>query len=82
MKLSLEFQPIQIQSTGVDVTSDDFCNWLKGFLEIAKPDKVFYYEIDPSYGNKETQDGLNKIHNLEEQRIKTLEDLAKRKIRC
>jgi hypothetical protein len=60
------------------MTSNDFCNWLKGFLEIAEPEQiteaqvecikrhlamVFIYEIDPSIGNKKMQDVLQKVHD-------------------
>ena len=57
--------------------SQDFCNWLSGFLTLRDENKpitnkqiqiirnhlnmVFAYEIDPSFGNK--QEELNKIHN-------------------
>ena len=59
--------------------SSEFCCWLQGFLELADPKQgitaaqteiikrhmalVFKYEIDPSYGDKETQRLLDAIHN-------------------
>lgn len=60
------------------MTSRDFCYWLQGFFEVAQPNAinkeqldmiqkhlslVFVHEIDPSMGNKEHQNKLNKIHN-------------------
>jgi len=61
------------------VTSRDFCYWLQGFFELAKPDAeltieqkhiiknhlamVFKHEIDPSAGQQAHQDVLNQIHN-------------------
>jgi quinol-cytochrome oxidoreductase complex cytochrome b subunit len=60
------------------MTSNDFCNWLKGYLDLTENTAmtskqlemvkrhlamVFKYEIDPSYGNDEVQQKLNKIHN-------------------
>lgn len=59
------------------MTSRDFVYWLQGFFEIAKTETVskeqidiirnhlnmvFYHEIDPSFGSKEKQDELDKIH--------------------
>lgn len=59
------------------MTSRDFCYWLQGFFEIAKPRDlsaedidliakhlalVFKHEIDPSAGPKPHQDALNAIH--------------------
>jgi hypothetical protein len=60
------------------MTSRDFCYWLQGFFEIAKPQQglsqeqlqmiqrhlnmVFIHEIDPSMGDKEHQDRLNEAH--------------------
>jgi hypothetical protein len=61
------------------MTSRDFCYWLQGFFEISgakeiTPEQaqviknhlnmVFKHEIDPSMGNKEHQEALNKIHNV------------------
>lgn len=61
------------------MTSRDFCYWLQGFLELspetdlntrqvkvlqAHLSLVFKHEIDPSYGDKEKQDTLNKLHDL------------------
>lgn len=58
--------------------SVDFCNWLKGFLEVAEPEQiteeqvecikkhlamVFIYEIDPSMGDEKMQDALQKFHD-------------------
>ena len=58
--------------------SVDFCNWLKGFLEIAEPEQiteaqvecikkhlamVFIYEIDPSMGDDKVQQKLNEAHD-------------------
>ncbi len=60
------------------MTSRDFCYWLQGFFEITKEVNmnasqievvkkhlamVFKHEIDPSFGEKESQDALNAIHN-------------------
>lgn len=59
------------------MTSRDFCFWLQGFLEVAKPQEltpeqtalvkqhlalVFKHEIDPSMGPPEHQAALNQIH--------------------
>lgn len=58
------------------MTSRDFCFWLQGFFEIAKPEQVtkeeiemirkhlamvFIHEIDPSMPNKK----LDQIHAAE-----------------
>lgn len=58
--------------------SVDFCYWLQGLFELGDPKElnakqvdlikkhlnmVFVHEIDPSYGDKEEQAKLNKIHN-------------------
>lgn len=60
------------------MTSRDFCYWLQGYFEIQDPRQidekqlemikkhlnlVFVHEIDPSMGDKEHQDKLNKVHN-------------------
>lgn len=60
------------------MTSRDFCYWLQGFFEITEPegvtpkelacikkhlDLVFKHEIDPSMGNKQHQEKLNKVHH-------------------
>lgn len=60
------------------MTSRDFCYWLQGFFELAKPDAeltieqkhtiknhlalVFKHEIDPSMGAQPHQNTLNGIH--------------------
>lgn len=59
------------------MTSRDFAFWLQGFFEITESsvltekqvnmvkahlNLVFKHEIDPSMGNKEHQEELNKIH--------------------
>lgn len=61
------------------MTARDFCYWLQGYFEIAGPsmisegqikliqkhlNMVFEHEIDPSMGDQNHQDKLNKIHNL------------------
>lgn len=61
------------------MTSRDFCYWLQGFFEIAKPsgiyeteidmirnhlNMVFIHEIDPSFG-VDQQDSLNQAHNTQ-----------------
>lgn len=58
--------------------SRDFAYWMQGFFEISDSDDVtpeqiriikkhlnlvFIHEIDPSMGNEEHQDKLNKEHN-------------------
>ncbi len=58
--------------------SRDFCYWLQGLFELAEPgtldekqvqtirnhlNMVFYHEIDPSYGGKEVQLVLDKLHS-------------------
>ena len=58
--------------------SRDFCFWLQGFFEISNTtnvshdqmvlikkhlDLVFKHEIDPSMGDAQHQEKLNKIHN-------------------
>lgn len=60
------------------MTSRDFVYWLQGFMEINQPLSiteeqtkiiknhlalVFKHEIDPSMGNAEHQEELNKIHS-------------------
>lgn len=60
------------------MTSNDFCNWLRGYLELTEQKEitakqveciqkhlsmVFKYEIDPSYGDEDMQNALNDIHN-------------------
>lgn len=60
------------------MTSQSFCYWLQGYLEVSKPktiskeevdmiqkhlNLVFVHEIDPSMGNKIEQNKLNNIHN-------------------
>ena len=60
------------------MTSRDFCLWLQGFFELARPNAfdidqtaevkrhlalVFKHEIDPSAGNADVQTELNKIHD-------------------
>ncbi len=60
------------------MTSRDFCFWLQGFFEIAGNkgiteeqtdilkkhlNLVFKHEIDPSMGDKEHQDVLDKVHH-------------------
>lgn len=61
------------------MTSRDFCYWLMGFIEMSgdlkkvSPEQllkiknhlnmVFKHEIDPSFGNKGTQDTLNILHS-------------------
>lgn len=60
------------------MTSRDFCYWLQGYFEVAKPtlidakeieliqkhlNLVFKHEIDPSMGNLAHQAQLNAIHN-------------------
>lgn len=62
------------------MTSRDFAYWLQGFLEVSKATElneeqtklvrdhlamVFVHEIDPSFGDKDKQDQLNKIHGGE-----------------
>lgn len=58
------------------MTSRDFCYWLQGFFEMAKPEgilsieqkhliqnhlaMVFKHEIDPSFGDKEKQEDVPK----------------------
>lgn len=59
------------------MTSRDFCYWLQGFLEVAKPATltrkqvdeikkhlamVFIHEIDPSAGGPKEQAALNAAH--------------------
>lgn len=59
------------------MTSRDFCYWLQGYFEISKNKAlgidetetiqkhlamVFKHEIDPSHGDKKTQDALSHIH--------------------
>jgi len=59
------------------MTARDFCFWLQGYFEITKPESinldqlrliqrhlnlVFVHEIDPSMGDQEHQEKLNKIH--------------------
>lgn len=59
------------------MTSRDFCYWLQGFLEVAKPTTltrkqvdeikkhlalVFIHEIDPSAGGPKEQAVLNEAH--------------------
>jgi hypothetical protein len=59
------------------MTSRDFCYWLQGYLEVAKPSSilsdevamiqrhlnmVFLHEIDPSFGDQKAQASLNQIH--------------------
>lgn len=58
------------------MTSVNFCYWLQGYFEVAKPETidkaqveliqkhlsmVFAYEIDPSFG--QDNETLNHIHN-------------------
>lgn len=60
------------------MTSREFCYWLQGLFELTDTSTlterqvnlikkhlqlVFIHEIDPSYGDKEVQEHLNKIHN-------------------
>lgn len=60
------------------MTSRDFCYWLQGYFEVQSPIEigrietelikkhlalVFKHEIDPSMGNEEHQQELNKIHS-------------------
>lgn len=60
------------------MTSRDFAYFLQGFFELSNPKfltvdqlelikkhlaLVFKHEIDPTAGNKEHQDDLNRIHN-------------------
>lgn len=60
------------------MTSREFCYWMQGFFELYGPktineketelikkhlNLVFKHEIDPSYGDQDHQDKLNKIHN-------------------
>jgi len=60
------------------MTSRDFAYWLQGFFELSDSDVitdtqskiiqrhlnlVFVHEIDPSMGDDEHQDKLNKIHH-------------------
>lgn len=62
------------------MTSRDFCYWLQGYFEIAKPTEVkdeelkeikkhlelvFAHEIDPSMGDDKHQEKLNNIHNTD-----------------
>lgn len=57
--------------------SVEFCYWLQGLFELAKPTTldleqtdlikrhlgmVFHHEIDPSYGNADVQTALNNLH--------------------
>jgi hypothetical protein len=59
------------------VTSRDFCFWLQGYLEVSGATSlderatevlkahlalVFKHEIDPSMGNAQKQQTLNKLH--------------------
>jgi hypothetical protein len=60
------------------MTSREFCYWLQGFFELQSlaPSlseaqstiiknhlaMVFKHEIDPSYGDKQKQEELNKLH--------------------
>jgi hypothetical protein len=59
------------------MTSRDFAFWLQGYFEISQPQTinerevelikkhlnlVFKHEIDPSMGDQNHQDELNKIH--------------------
>jgi hypothetical protein len=59
------------------MTSRDFCYWLQGYFEVAKPKTVnaeeiamiqrhlslvFVHEIDPSFGDQKAQGVLNQIH--------------------
>jgi len=61
------------------MTSEDFCNWLSGYFELTNKETisleqseciqrhlrmVFIHEIDPSFGDQEHQDELNKAHNV------------------
>jgi hypothetical protein len=63
------------------MTSNDFCNWLKGYLELTEQEEitakqaeciqkhlamVFKYEIDPSYGDEKMQEVLDQLHNPED----------------
>lgn len=66
--------------------SRDFCFWLQGYFEINGKDEglseeqvdmikrhlslVFVHEIDPSMGQQEQQDKLNKIHTLPKKNTK------------
>lgn len=60
------------------MTSRDFAYWLQGFFEVSNAETitkeqtevikkhlnlVFFHEIDPSFGDKEKQDEMNKIHS-------------------
>jgi len=59
------------------MTSRDFCYWLQGFFEVAKPAAlteeqtvlvkqhlamVFKHEIDPSFGDAKVQAALDALH--------------------
>ena len=61
------------------MTSRDFCYWLQGYFEVSNPNiieqpqvemiqkhlnLVFKHEIDPSMGDKQHQEDLNKIHQV------------------
>ena len=61
------------------MTSRDFCYWLQGYFEVSNPNiieqpqvemiqkhlnLVFKHEIDPSMGDKQHQEDLNKIHSV------------------
>jgi hypothetical protein len=63
---------------GEKMTSRDFAYWLQGYFEINNPKSigeketelikkhlnlVFKHEIDPSMGNQDHQNELNKIHS-------------------
>jgi hypothetical protein len=61
------------------MTSRDFCYWLQGFFEVSGQVRpmtveqvemvqkhlslVFKHEIDPSFGDKDKQAQLDKIHH-------------------
>lgn len=60
------------------MNSRDFCQWLKGFLDLTDQKEitkeqidciqrhlalVFKYEIDPSYGDEQLQNELQNIHD-------------------
>lgn len=60
------------------MNSRDFCQWLKGFLDLTDQKEitkeqvecikrhlalVFKYEIDPSYGDEQLQKELQNIHD-------------------
>lgn len=60
------------------MTSRDFVYWIQGFLEVGGPSEisksqldtirrhlnmVFYHEIDPSFGDKDHQAKLQRIHD-------------------